>query len=212
MNKKNNIIWLVLTLLGMTIACPVQAVKYKVLYSNSTNVRIGGQTVKAGMQFDEKDKIVWTSEDQALKVMDLSTKRIKIIAAKALNKKGVATLADYLHKVSHLSTRGYGKETIVVDTVCYMLDTLKIHAGPHHGNQMKDEAIIDVNGDSEITAIKKSSDKKEFILTRDMFARRRSKVAYVDIRETDSRNNWQYYIYKRLRVEMLPLKTDNGKK
>ena len=40
-----------------------------------------------GNVFDDKDAIKWTSEQQAMKVMNLNTKRVIVLAAKALKKK-----------------------------------------------------------------------------------------------------------------------------
>ena len=207
--ENRKVVFISLLVLFLTITLlQVNAVTYKVLYSNSSKIRIGGKPVAVGMVFDEKATVEWTSEEQAIKVLNMSTKRIRVIAAKALRKKGLASFADQVHKVNHLATREYAKEVIDVDTICYMLDTLRVFAGPHNGDDMIDEAIAYVNNDTIITQIPKSSDKKEFVLSRKIFGGKSPKVVYVDILETDEKMNWKYFVYRGLRIELLPLKVN----
>lgn len=177
---------------------------YRVLYTNSNNIRIGNQIARKGLEFSDSEKIVWTSDNQALKLLNLSTHRIMVIAKKTFDRKRAKSLAD----LKHLSTRDYGVANIVTDTVLYLLDTLQIDAGKYYGDNMVDEAIVVIDGDSIVTKIQKSKDKREFILTRQIYGGKNSCVIYLDIVETDRQRNWRYYIYRRLRVEPLPMNAD----
>lgn len=184
-----------------------KADNYRVLFANSKNIRIGNQIAQKGMMFNDNDEIVWTSENQALKVINLSSKKIMIIAKKSFDRKNAKSLGDYLYKRNPLSTRDYG-EFVVTDTVFYLLDTLRINAGKHYSDGVIDEAVVIIAGDTIVTQIQKSKNKKEFILTRKIFGNKNPNSVYVDIRETDKQRNWQYYIYRRLRVEPLPFNAD----
>lgn len=178
---------------------------YRVLFANSANIRIGNQIARKGIKFNDNDKISWTSDNQALKVMNLSTNRIMIIAKKAFDRKNAKSLADYLRKVKHLSTRDYGTESVVADTVFYLLDTLRVDAGKHYGDDMIDEAVLIISGDTVTTNVIKSKDKKEFLITPKIYGGKNPSIVYIDIVETDKQRDWLYYVYRRLRIEPLPL-------
>ena len=178
---------------------------YRVLFTNSANIRIGNQIARKGIEFNDSNKISWTSDNQALKVMNLSTNRIMIIAKKAFDRKNAKSLADYLRKVKHLSTRNYGKESVGVDTVFYLLDTLRVYAGKHHGADLIDEVILVIGGDTITTNVIKSKDKKNFLITPKIYGGKNPSIVYIDIVETDKQRDWRYYVYRRLRVEPLPL-------
>ena len=181
---------------------------YRVLFANSANIRIGNQIARRGLEFSDNDQIGWTSDDQALKVVNLSTNRVMIIAKKAFDRKNVKSLADYLLKIKHLSTRDYKAEGVVIDTVFYLLDTLRIDAGKHYGDGMIDEAVVIVKGKTIITKVLKSKDKKEFLVTPNIYGGMNPSIVYIDIVETDKQRDWRYYVYRRLRIEPLPKNTN----
>lgn len=181
---------------------------FRVLFANSANIRIGNQIARKGIEFNDNDKISWTSNNQALKVMNLSTNRIMIIAKKAFDRKNAKSLADYLRKVKHLSTRDYGTESVVSDTVFYLLDTLRVDAGKHYGDDMIDEAVLIISGDTVTTNVIKSKDKKEFLITPKIYGGKNPSMVYIDIVETDKQRDWRYYVYRRLRIEPLPKNAD----
>ena len=97
----------------LMIACCVFADKYKVLYLNSPDIKVGNKTIVVGNVFDDKDAIKWTSEQQAMKVMNLNTNRVMVLAAKALKKKKSNSLYEYLTSTKHLSTRDLKKRRLV---------------------------------------------------------------------------------------------------
>ena len=118
----------------LMIACCVFADKYKVLYLNSPDIKVGNKTIVVGNVFDDKDAIKWTSEQQAIKVMNLNTKRVMVLAAKALKKKNATSLYDYLTSTKRLSTRDFRKKQMIeewqLDSTLYLMDTLYISM-PH---------------------------------------------------------------------------------
>ena len=185
---------------------PAQADTYQVLLANSENIRIGDRPAVAGMQFDDSDPIHWSSDQQALKVLNLSLNRVMVIAAKAFRATGSKTLADLLYQTKHLSTRDYGQTAAPADTVLYLLDTLRLKAGPHYGNGVIDQAVATVSGQRIVTPLQKTADRSAFILTRSIAGGKNPQTLYLDIVETDPEKDWQYCLYRRLRIDLLPLK------
>ena len=205
---KTKVILSALVVFMLMAVAPIKADTYKVLYANSENIKIGNQPAKKGVTFNDKDRIIWTSGEQALKVLNLSTNHVMVIAKRAFDRQRARSLADYLHRVKHMSTRDFGTASVVTDTVYYMLDTLLIDAGKHYGDDKIDKAIVIINGDSVVTQIKKTQDKKEFVLTKSIFGSKTPQLVYIDIVETDVKREWVYYVYRRLRIESLPMRTD----
>lgn len=181
---------------------------YRVLFANSANIRIGNQIARKGIEFNDNDKISWASHNQALKVINLSTNRIMIISKKAFDRKNAKSLVDYLRKVKHLSTRDYETKNVITDTVFYLLDTLRVDAGKHYGDDMIDEVVVMIGGEIVTTNVLKSKDKKEFLITPKIYGNKYPCTVYIDIIETDKQRDWRYYIYRHLRVEPLPNNAD----
>ena len=69
---------------------------YKVLYVNDTNLKYtDGKPVKNGDVIRDIDAIKWDKEKQAVKVINLSTKRISLFTKKAWKRqKGISTLGE----------------------------------------------------------------------------------------------------------------------
>ena len=190
----------------LTTVFAVRADRYRIIYANSDKIRIGDRIAKKGMEFDDKEPIVWTSDDQALRVFNLSNKRVGEITAKESRTKKSQSLSSVISRSEQLSTREWGTAVVVVDTVRYLLDTLLLDAGTHYGDVVTDEAIVRIGNSTITTKLRKTPDKREFIITRDILGGRAPRTVYLDIVETDK--EWRYYIYRRLHIEVLPLKTD----
>ena len=205
MGKRKFIVAILVALFFATL--PVNGMKYKVLFVNSGTVKIGDRTAKTGMVFDEEERITWSSDRQALKVQNLSNNRLMVIAAKSFQKKESKSLADYLGRVKHLSTRGYSSRMVVTDTVCFMLDTLALDAGEMKNDEISEDIIITDGKESIVRKAQRSPDGKFYLITRDLITDRFKDVVYVDICVNDHRRNWIYDVYRRQRIEILPLQT-----
>ena len=206
MKKVQFIVAFLLALFAVTLH--INAVRYKVLYVNSGTVKIGGKTAEAGMVFDETDRIAWSSDRQALKVQNLSNDRVLVIAARSFQKKDSKSLANYLSRVKHLSTRGYEAQMVVADTVCYMLDSLELDAGTAVLADMTEEIVVTDGKETVVRKVLRSRDGKSYLITRDMISGRFADVVYVDVRVNDRRRCWQYDVYRRMRIEKMPLTTN----
>jgi len=182
--------------------------KFKVLMVNSDGIKIGGKKATSGMVFDSQQNIVWGSNKQAIKVMEIKTGRVFVIPSADFKKKKVVSLRDYLTKNHHLSTRGIQlaktDERYKDDETFYLFDTLFVD-----GMKRKNPVRIKVewkNGNQTITKIlKKDTQNKKFIITRDILDGYSVEAINVDIKEYDELLNWEYYVYKGLKIIILPL-------
>lgn len=190
----------------LMVVCHVFADKYKVLYVNSTDIKIEIKKVSVGSIFTDKDKIMWTNDQQAMKVINLNTKRIMVLAAKALKKKKASSLYEYLTSTKHLSTRDLKRRKTMelwqVDSTLYLLDTLYISRPDIRGNDVG-ARIIDDNGKTIDLPI--SQDRKSYVITRDMCGNQASPSKRFAIKEFDRERNWEYIIYRKLIIESVPM-------
>lgn len=197
---------LVIIMAVLMTACHVFADKYKVLYVNSTGIKIETKNVAVGSVFTDKDKIVWTDDQQAMKVINLNTNRIIVLAAKALKKKKASSLYEYLTSTKHLSTRDLNRRKTMelwqVDSTLYLLDTLYISRPTMRGNDVVARMIDDNVKTIELPI---SKDSKSYVITRDMCGNQTQKPKRFVIREFDRERNWEYVVYRKLIIESVPM-------
>lgn len=197
MEKKKVIIFVIL----LIITSYAFADKYKVLYVNSSNIKIGNKTIVSGQIFDDKENITWSSDQQAMKVLNLNTKRVMVFAAKALNKKKAASLYDYLTSTKHLSTRNINQNRIEewqMDTTLYMLDTLYISMPPRHNQNITTKIVHKYGKEIPI-----QSNGGYYIITRNLFDQQERQPIVIDIVEYDKSNDWTYIVFKNLNIEFV---------
>lgn len=184
---------------------PMEADKYKVLYTNSDNIRIDDRPVTVGMEFEDVNYINWLSDSQAMKVLNLSTNRIMVVTAQGFKRKKAMSLEEYFLSSKHLSTRGYGNMEFLTDTIYYMLDTLTISAGVDIRDNVLDEAVIKIGDDWINIKLSKTTNKQDVIITRSIFSHTSASSIYIDIVEEDEKTGWRYYLYRNLYIKLLPL-------
>lgn len=92
-----------LILFLLLLSLPMKADNYKILYMNYPRLTIDGKEAKVGTTFTEKSVIKWSKLRQAIKVINLKTKRQSMMVARDLNEKGLSVI-DILTKTRHLST------------------------------------------------------------------------------------------------------------
>ena len=189
----------------LMIACCVFADKYKVLYLNSPDIKVGNKTIVVGNVFDDKDAIKWTSEQQAMKVMNLNTNRVMVLAAKALKKKKSNSLYEYLTSTKHLSTRDLKKRRLVeewqLDSILYLMDTLYISMPQRQSKSVVAKLVIRQDAVKEIPL---SHNGQYYILTRSIYCNNTPHPLKIDIIEYDPKQSWEYTVYRGLIVEPLP--------
>ena len=193
----------------LMIACCVFADKYKVLYLNSSEIKVGNKTIVVGNVIDDKDVIKWTSDQQAMKVMNLNTKRVIVLAAKALKKKKSTSLYEYLTNTKHLSTRDMKKRRVVeewqLDSTLYLMDTLYISMPQRQSKSVVVKLVVKQDAVKEIPL---SHNGRYYILTRSIYGNNSPHPHKIDIKEYDTKQNWEYTMYRGLIIEPLPMKYD----
>jgi len=114
------------SLLLVFVCLSANADNYKILFINTKTVCIGGKNLSVGDTFDDKQKIEWANANQAIKVQNLSTKKVKVITAAQMKKS--SSIVDYYAKTNHLSTRG-GSDCDQLDDLLnedlYILDEVR---------------------------------------------------------------------------------------
>ena len=193
----------------LLIACCVFADKYKVLYLNSPDIKVGNKTIVVGNVFDDKDAIKWTSEQQAMKVMNLNTNRVMVLAAKALKKKKSNSLYEYLTSTKHLSTRDLKKRRLVeewqLDSILYLMDTLYISMPQRQFKSVLAKMVVRQGAVKETPL---SHNGQYYILTRSIYGNRSPHPLKIDILEYDAKRGWEYTVYRNLTIEPLPIKLE----
>ena len=82
---------------------------YKILYLNSSQIKIDNAFASVGKIFSDKAVIKWSEERQAMKVIDIDTHKRYLIVAK-LEDGNEQTAYDILMRNKHLSTHDGGNE------------------------------------------------------------------------------------------------------
>ena len=198
MEKKKEIVLGLLLL----VACCAFADRYKVLYLNSSDIRIANKTAAVGSIFDDRETINWTSDQQAMKVVNLNTNRVMVFAAKALKKKKASSLYEYLTGNKHLSTRSLSprnREEWQLDTTLYLLDTLYLHVPSKRQQSAKTKIVFRQGGEMPL-----SVKGNRYVITRSLFGRQMSRPIRADIIEYDRSKDWSYTVYRNLLIELLP--------
>ena len=195
---------IVLMLAIMMIASFVYADRYKVLYVNATGIKIDKKNVVVGNEFSDKDIIEWTDDQQAMKVVNLNTNRIVVLAAKALKKKNVSSLYDYLTSTKHLSTRDMKKKRMLeewqLDSTLYLMDTLYISMPQRQSKSVVAKVIVRQETVKEIPL---SHNGQYYILTRSIYGNSSPHPIKIDIIEYDPILRWEYTVYRNLIIEPL---------
>lgn len=188
----------------MMIASFVYADRYKVLYVNATGIKIDKKNVVVGNEFSDKDIIEWTDDQQAMKVVNLNTNRIVVLAAKALKKKNVSSLYDYLTSTKHLSTRDMKKKRMLeewqLDSTLYLMDTLYISMPQRQSKSVVAKVIVRQETVKEIPL---SHNGQYYILTRSIYGNSSPHPIKIDIIEYDPILRWEYTVYRNLIIEPL---------
>ena len=104
---------------------------FKILYLTSPDITINGKACKVGDTFSRNASIAWTAPRQAMKVLDLATKKQNLIVAEEYAKNKSHDIASYLVATKHLSTRrGELINTLELGVALgethYLLDSIKV--------------------------------------------------------------------------------------
>lgn len=189
------------------VGCSAFADSYRVLYVNSERIRVGNRYIKVGDVFNDTDMIVWTSDQQAIKVLNMKNNRILICTAKSMEKKKSRSIYDYLTSTKRISTRTLLNITFdeewQMDSKLYVLDTLYVSRPNFNARQVQSSIRIKANG--FVREIPIPSDGRYYKIPRGIIERIGNSYVELDIIEYDKERDWKYMVYKDLLVELLPV-------
>ncbi|MCC8118261.1 MAG: hypothetical protein LIP09_05870 [Bacteroidales bacterium] len=90
-------------IVSLVMVIALKAVNYKILYVNTDSIKIGNTMRHKGDYFMEKDKISWTSPNQAMKVEEEGQSKMMVITASQYKEVKSKNLRDYLLKKNQTS-------------------------------------------------------------------------------------------------------------
>lgn len=194
MNKKLSVLLFLIVSSGT-----IFAVRYKILYLNTTSVKIGNRVLKVGDSFSEKDvpSIDWKSA-QVIKVRNEESKRTCVITERKNELDFSPSLTDYLTNVKGLYIRDYNskKALQLLDSITLNVtgakETSKFIAVWHDG-------VYKVR-----TELPLSKDGKHLYLTRSIYGHHTPQKASILFLEYNTRTNAEPANLGYLLVEPLP--------
>ncbi len=104
----------------------VHADDYRILMLNTETISIGNKTLKKGDIFSDGATIKWANDKQAVKVFNMTSKKIMVLAAKQLKAADCSSVLDYVIYTKRMSVRNDAESYSHSEQ--YLLDTLKISA------------------------------------------------------------------------------------
>lgn len=193
--------------LSLIFACwilPLPAVKYKILYLNSTQVLINGHQAMVGQEFDEQTNIDFRSDSAAIKALNLENKRVAIFSASAFKRKRVHSITEYFASVQHLSTRSFGTQVEMTDTIVYVLDTLCLPRYPYPTAHAVARMVWQKDNQSVVIPLKIEAGYYK-VPRKECLQLLLEPEIVVDIMECDTVRRWDYKVYSRLPIVILPM-------
>lgn len=191
---------------------PIMADDYKIMQMNTSSVRIGNVQRKQGDTFSDEDQIVWSSDKQAMKAMNLRTKQIKLFAAKLFQNLEAKSIKDYYLKNNLLSTRG-GINTFsdlaeeLSDTI-YLYDVVQVES-PVKMDSLSSYLISYVqNGEKKWRTL--MSTDNYFYLCRELFDEVDYQIEYTLTLYFRKKGIEDYMISDEITVRILPLEINNS--
>lgn len=182
----------------------VSADTYKVLCVSKGIIKINGQQAVKGLLFNDHDMIQWTSDNQGMRVLNINTSKVITLLAKRFSQDDSHSIADNVGHIKHLSTRELStNETI--DNTLYLLDSLMVESGPYYGNNVKEYYYYYIEDHKVEGEIKRTPDRKFFIITRNMFQGLYPSSLTISIYGEDPKQKWVYPIYSDLQIVLLQL-------
>lgn len=96
---------ILLSLIMLTTSIIWGSSKYRVLYISSEPIKISNKTLSKGDIISDEDVIIWKDDSQIMKVLNLDTKKIHLLAAKCMKTSGFGSIKKYFILYKQLSSR-----------------------------------------------------------------------------------------------------------
>lgn len=183
---------------------------YKILQMNMPSVKIGKQICKVGDTFPDADPIMWSNDKQAIKAMNLTSKQIKLFAAKVFKDIEAKSIKEYYLKNNHLSTRGgiisFSDLTEELSDTIYLYDVVQVES-PVMIDSLSSYLISYVqNGEKKWRTL--MSTDEHFFFSRDLFGENNDGGEYALTLYFRKKGMDDFVITANVIVVLLPLDID----
>jgi hypothetical protein len=197
--------------IALCLSSALFADDYKILQMNTPSVKIGKQICKVGDTFPDADPILWSNDKQAIKAMNLTSKQIKLFAAKVFKDIEAKSIKDYYLKNSHLSTRGsivsFSDLAEELSDTIYLYDTMQIES-PIKIDSISSYLIsYEQNGEMKWRTL--ASTDKYFFLCRELFEDNDGQAEYTLTLYFRKKGFDDYMISDDIIVVLLPFEIGN---
>jgi hypothetical protein len=183
---------------------------YKILQMNTPSVKIGKQMCKVGDTFPDADPIMWSNDKQAIKAMNLTSKQIKLFAAKVFKDVEAKSIKDYYLKNSHLSTRGgvvsFSDLAEELSDTIYLYDTMQIESPVKIDSISSYLISYKQNGEMKWRTL--ASTDKFFFLSRELFEENDGQAEYTLTLYFRKKGFDDYMISDDIVIVLLPMSID----
>lgn len=201
-------------MMALLIALIVFADDYKILYMNTSSVKIGNRECRKGDLFSSDSIIVWTKERQAIKAQNLRNKEIFLFTERAFksNNSMTMTIREYLFKTKHMSARATGLSlselSELLNDTFDLLDTIRFES-PVPMDSTRSYYIQYIKNDSTIEK-KLPTEQDVIILSRTIFENCDSiEERNVRILFRSKSINEDYILTDSMRIVLVPFNIDN---
>lgn len=158
----------------LALCLTASADSYKVLSTNSSDIRVNNKPIKVGDTFKDTDIITWTQNQQAIKVYNFTAKRQEILVARGVSKQRTQSASDILASTHHLSTHAPGMAETdfarlvqAIEGEYYLLDEIEIETDVEfsHGKAI----IVSYNMDDGMYEAQATIKGSRIIMNRELF-------------------------------------------
>lgn len=194
---------LLCALIGI-VCVSVGAKEYRILFLNTATISIGGKDLKKGDTFDDRDIIAWQKTDQAMKVVEVESGKVHVVAAKTMRSTQSKSLLDYIGSYIKLSSRNPDDGTVMNGE--YMLDSLVIDVldNPDVERYVMEYTLQGKKYNCELTRL----DATHIVILRSDFAESWAEPLTLDIRCVRKDNPNEEIMISGLVLLPLPLRLD----
>lgn len=208
-NQFFRIVFLFILLMNTVHTSAKEPELYKITFLNTKSIKIGDRILHRGDVFSDNQTIYWTDARQMMRVVKANVKyspeeTITKYGFRKYESKGVQSLLDYLTQEHFLGTRDIVKQTRHYSEYDhYLADTLLFpvrNANP----ALRVEAVWLHKGKEIVTPIKMTEDKRFYIISLEVYGKKKPRDIKLGIREVNDELEWMNQVYRDIPIVYIP--------
>ncbi len=192
----------------------MRADNYKILWMNTSAIKIGNKICRKGSTFSDRSIVAWKRPGQAIKAQNLRTKEIDLFVEPAFKMHKSKSILEYYIRTNHMSTREVPptpeelKCSKRLNSMFYMLDEIHIRCIVPKDNNTYYYIRYEQNG--KIHEKKLLTDKDGFVIPRSLLevgdaGKSMELIVSVYFKESTGED---LLITDSMKIQLLPLKID----